>query len=979
VSVFRSRRRAALLAGGLFAGVVVPGGGSGGGGGAAPIATTPLTSLATGPIGWNFASAYQVGFYVDGRPFALTTAPGSLSSVTPASTSVTGPNAQPRQMHGMTVNAGALGTQAPGRPNDGTNSNALHGLDTGTGFVGQGVSVAGILSPPVFSQSEGILNVDPGYTGSAYNIPAGANLSLTKAQSNPDNSAAARATSRIFDTRVLHFVSVPPLEGAFSPAVAEIDKTPRIYWGDVDLSGLPSWTTPANAPLLADQEKQWPHWDLSTLSTEPMRYNWPSALAPTYGRNIANDYGALVLLLLSNVTQAIKENIARQVVSTAIQIVGRLEQGGVLTTQDVGGQMHHYPLIVAAAAWLTRNSARGDYFRQYLSGAKANVFTVHFGNPRPTQEADWRRQVTRAAREAPSGADGGTFGNYFWHQARPGQQGAVWASTKISQPGDGLIGSRIGQQDYMWNQYGSALAWALFLTKVGGRSIVPYPHYWTWMDMVAHMALVWWPLSNTASTTSVAGDFGREKFLRGTEVSNFAYSCLTDANFGWPMPSGAGIAAQSANFTPSFELIQATNASATNYRVEQCVAISTNRLLSRDPTFLPVKEAFTILRNGSPLAIDTTGAAGGDARLIGAIQIRGENILLFTDPAVLLQPGDVITVQTNFAGNAASRPRALDGTLLPDFGPITATLRATGAIPKPSPTQLISFGKHETAVGGTLNDGSDPTKGARVVPNPTYLSQKFGLNLTTERMRKVLIGWRGRTAPNGGSRSGNVVLLGRNFATDASCLCSRNSLAENLEVRLIGTVGSTISWNCPGLLPAALDGVDAQYWIEIDIGTSSTTSVVRWRVNDNAVQTLTQGSTMWPDVASVPRLAALFESMGLMSNRLRNAAFFGGAIREFYIAYESGVRGMPTYSLSDNARFGTGVDWGSRGQNVLFDRPDYAGRSDGGIPELYFVPTLAQAQGGSFANLGLQDLALAEVEPLIVDNEVIQRTWLQLA
>lgn len=866
---------------------------------------------------------------------------------TPASVSVTGPNSQPAWINGLVRNPGSYETRKSGATaHTGNGIDSLFALDTRTGFPGQGIQLpSSVLSPPTLAATGAVLNIDPGYTGSPVAVSAGAQFTLAKAVSDLVSNSAR---PRIKQYKTLRVVPAAPIEGAFAPPHSATDLTPVVYDADIDLSGIPTYDIPDSVWVL---DFKWDEYDTSTIRDELSSYNWvpqlgtATGIGGVYGREIAAGISVMSMLMMTNrLTEAQKRRFARNIVLMASTIVGRLEAGGRLPAgSNIGGHLQQWPMVVALAAWFTRNSARGQFFRNALSGPLATEMRTHFGAPRVVQEADWRTPPIAFTREAPSG---GVNPGYYSLQPRPGQEGEVWSDPGNEPAGSGRMTSRLGPRDYVFIQFGSVMGMAYFLSKVpGGRALVPYPSYWKFMDMMADVAVY----NRDAPQRGV--DYKREGFVN--EPQQIVLNSILDPVRGWPFPSQPDLAVTAVQFTPNYELLRGLSTGVQAYAVEQIISIKTNGLLSRNDAWLPVKEAFTVLRNGSPIAIDLTGATGSDARTNAAIQIRGGTIMLMMGAA--LAAGDTITVQSNFAAYPDSRPRMANGTLLPDFGPITAVLKSAGAPNKPNPLQTISMGGYETLVGGVADDGSDPIKGVFIPQQSGYLSGKYGVNLTTERWRRALIGWRGRLAPGGRSRSANALFMG-NTAGSTSHSLSYQTWATGLSLRLIGATNQQIG--LMNIFSGVPDDADVQMWILVDINPGA--SSVRVRVNNTLYGPFDFNNTEWPNEASLPTLGGFFANLRMFTGPT-NAFPSRMALRECMIHVETAQRGMGSAFDLSGSQFAVGADWGSRGQLILPSRPDYAGFTDGGVPEYFFAPTLAGVDGNLIPNNGVWSMMNASL------------------
>lgn len=910
------------------------------------IATVPQEGITKGLGTLGFGTLLPTGTYADGSTFSITTTDVALTDSPPAviydqpstTTSKGTFDLVPAWVHGMELNPGIDGSQEDGKANLGGDSSQLFALDERTGFAGQGVSIASRLSSDRQTADGYWLNRSIGYTGVPLAIAAGDEGSVGKAVSKiaPVGGVdAPDATDRLDGYYVHHFVSEAPAIGAFAPAPCAPDKTPVIFESDIDLSGLPNFSPPSSAPSAVTGPA--PDMHHGSIATENWRYNCDKDSTESYGASIARPVGDQILLLLTNIPEADKHAIAKRVIKRAIGITGRIRQGGRLggtSTSGYGGQVHQWPCIVAVAAWLTRNSTRGAYFRELLSGPLAGQFNAHFGAPRVVQDQDWVNPVAVWDREAPGGT---TNPGYFSMQARPSTRGAVMSSPNITQPGDGGISNRIGQRDYQWLQYGTALGFALFLSLVpGGRELVPYPSYWRWMEMLADVSI--WHRQYGSSASS--GNYRFEGYVRGTYVSTFVEDCLLDPNLKWPFQPAAP-ALVAVEYAPNYELLREIADGSRVFATEHPITFRFDQTLSRNQAWLPVLAAFTLSDSSGALNIDTTGAAGGDPREIGAIQIRDGNLTVFATRA----PTGTVIASYNPTAAGASAARTPAGQLAPAVVAATATL-VSQPLAKPSPQDLMSYGGFPD---GEAPAAADTPKFFWTAMGVNYPLQKYGL-VTSTPIRGLLFGLHMKLAPGGLSRTANVCLIGESSITSGWRVFAH---FNDLSVRLYGpsgSVGRVATFS--NALSASDDNVLQKYWIHCTV--TNGVSQAWLRIGDRLMGPVSFSGT-WDD-AQAMKVADI--------GRFGVAGYFDGstnpvplnpsriAILETYIAIGTEERGLGTVDLSDNSHFGGSASSGPRGGGVLPDRPDYSGHDLNGIPEFLFSPTKAQLDAGMVPNLG---------------------------
>ena len=924
------------------------------------IPTARAASVVIDGVTINFAEPYQVGWHGPKRPFVLNSGGVTITSITPASTLYTAASGEERSgwVHGAELNPGIEGSQQPGRLNRSMDSTSLHGLDergsTSVGghsskFTGQGVSFRA--SPPELSAGGYVLNRDPGYTGSPIVIPAGVNAVIGKAVSD---TAATSVYSRLAEYCELSIVAEAPRIGALPIGAARPDLGHRLYAEDIDLTGVHNLPPPAGFTLTAEEALAYLRKPLSQsllLGTDSQRYNRGlyGGLYSGYGRDIARRFSDAAMLLHTNVpTPAEKAEIAYCFVAHALAVRDRIDAGGILSGATIGAQMHQWSAIIAVAAWLTRNSARGQILRDLLPGGvdyPKNL--IHLSNPRVTERADWITKTPLIYRNTPGG---GIKTYYEGLQCRPQQEGSVWGFSEPGPPGSGAIPARFdgGTTDYTSPQFLSNFGMIHFLALApGGRATINRPEYWQFYDLIADIQIY----HRQYGTGANSGLWYREGSIL-TRINWFNQQALADPAWQWQQPVLPAPTISHVRFT-SFDALQEygqSNEVLYDFKAEQWVWVTYSQHLSREVARMPVKSGITITVNGQAIAFDEVGCrTAGDPRTNGAIQIRGRAVAFALSGADIndklgrldgkLRQTDVVLVTTNYAADAASRPRTLDNQLVPDVAAAAATwISATAE--RPSALELVSF-------GGRTPD--DAPKIIQVSGSTTFVSAKYDINSDTP-IDHILVGARLKLGPGGISRYLNAGILGRNSGTTRSSL--RFSGPGALISRYI-TNGPVKAGNAMAGWTAAHDNVEITLWWLATLPEAGGTNQVRRDNEVSAAIAMTGGP-------GVHRYGDLMSStIGLLgfpgSNPAEVSQPLNASLREFYIAIGTARRPLGPVDLND-AVFSPEQDWGSRGQNVLPGRADYATHTDGGVPEFYFCPTLELARLNTFPNYGLFSL-----------------------
>lgn len=1001
MSVFRSRRRAALLLGGAFAGVAVaglvppvdppppdP---------AEPLPSTMETSVTVEGITYNFDQAYRVGWLDDRTPVVGNTASGfTVVTTVPPSVNFTGATGGQRNgwVNPMEADPGSPGGQRAGLDNSGLDSASLHSDTRGIAgnlFTGQGVPIQpSNASNPTQRGTD--LNVDPGYTGAPYFVPPGQNRVLGKFRSN---TAATVATSRMHEYAELHVVTDWPNVGALPIGSAMPNEGSFFNRSDINLSGLPSHPIPG--PVLGSETDF--RIEANRLATyaayrrlyhhgvfeggETHRYNRGryteyGGAAPEYGRNIANAFSRMVLLLLMDIPDAEKREIAWIIGKHADKIRSRVNAGGTMRMRNWGGQTQQWPMIVAVAAWLFRGSANASRFTDLLPGGPLwfNNFDIWTGNARPMTRLDWikGRNITMA-RETPGS---GIIPRYYSIQPRPWMEGQLWAGGGPSNSGDGLLASvrmNGGIKPYYHNHFGSTMAAALFLKHVpGGMAIIPRPEFWNWYDYHANVVIHHRQYSGGGNSGSYRFEGMIVTTGFNTDIVDFLNACLNNPNLQWPFSVQPAPAVAEVGFTGDFEVLYeyATGSDlffqfarpAAGMNGESWVWLRYNVPVSREEAKLPPNASIVIEVNGTPTTIDVAEAVTvGDSRTNAAIQARYQ-VLAFAVP-VALKATDTVRVTTNFAALGANRPCTLDGQVLPDVSSALATWKANTAT-RPDPIEEVDLNASGPAgIDKTINFGS----GGATSIFGEYLPAKYSMPVT-ERVRNVLIGFRGRLRPNVSSWPTNTLFMGQSVTSTVFRMLVNSTGSMTIHLRGLSSttrsagLGSVIFPPGEGATPP-----EHTWWIYFEAPISGGQAIGRI---DN---TVTAGGTFggsWPTEEEGMTIARMFGGrMNLFgvnggSNRTVTNSF-GPKVSGFYMAVGTDQRPLvlPSGGLS-NSVFAPTFDWGDRGQNVLPGRADYAGFVDGGVPEFLLHPTAADYDSDNYGNIGVWSKIPCSFPPLRV-------------
>ncbi len=960
---------------------------------AGTFATYLTDTISIEGITYQLGSAQMVGWQDARTPFVVNSAGVPVTAMLPASIFYTAQTGAERdgQIHGAIVNPGETGTHRAGTPNRSQDSTSIHALDTrgvpGNMFAGQGVPITpfatGLPGAPVSQAANGtLINRDPGFTGTPLTISAGTAAVIAKARSNP---AATVATSRLTEYAQLRVLPAAPPAGAIPVGAAVPSLGTQLTVADIDLTGLPSvpiiapgaqatdWRVAENRLTFYLQAQR--AFDHSVLSGgEVQRYNRARIGGmPEYGRNIGHWLNQLYLLLVADIPDFEKRLISRIIVKQAYQVRNRFDADPAtrIINTEIAAQTHQWAALIAWAAWLTRNSAAGQLFRDLLPGGTMfarNTTTI--GNQRIVHSRDWTGRAFQEARMAP---DAGVHPGYYSVWMRPFMDGLLWTSAGAPPVGNGRLLARMGggTRPYFWTLYGNALPGFRALAACpGGKATVDLPAFWEMLDYLANTVLHHRQYAGVG--TQGSHRFEGMSITTGfqTDLESFAHNQVwpTPQNsnappLAWPYEAQPTPALAEVLFCREVDVLYELS-NTTNYpwATENWVAVRYNVPVSREEARLPPKTCFTIMVNGQSILIDETAATTvGDPRTNGAIQARWSVIALALSQTDLqaklgrpnLLPSDVVTLAADYSGlPPANRPATLDGQLLPGFGATAAGLKSA-PLERPATLQTVSFGNF-------ANEAADPPKAIFINVITGYRDQKFGL-AANDPVRQLLIGIRGKVSPLNGTAFPNTGLIfGRSMTTGDFHI--HQVATGGVNFRAHGATLRSASAG-PGFFPTSqgLTPIDHTWWLYLEMPNTGGFARVR-RDNNAAADSALGGS--WATDADCVTLSRLMGGnrislFGVLdhefSAQAQPVSYAGMAVREAYIAIGTAARPIATPTLNE-AVFAPGFDWGNRGQNVLPGRANYAGRTDGGIPEFYFCPQVDEANERYFPNYGVWGL-----------------------
>ncbi len=553
----------------------------------------------------------------------------------------------------------------------------------------------------------------------------------------------------------------------------------------------------------------------------------------------------------------------------------------------------------------------------------------------------------------------------------------LWTSAGEVPLGGGKLLPRLGggTRPYLWTMYGNVLpAFRALAACPGGKATVNNADFWSMLDYLSNVVLH--HRQYTAGGQQGSHRYEGMSITSGfdTDLEGFArnqiWPTAVNSNnppLAWEYETQPTPAVHSVGFTREVDVLYelATSPISFTFGTENHVFVRYNVPVSREEARLPPKSCFTITVNGQTIAIDETDAVvAGDPRTNGAIQARWSVIALFLSPTDLqakigrpnLIDSDVVTLAADYSAlPSANKPVTLDGQELPGFTATAATLKSA-ATSRPDPLETVSF--------GSFADPTNAPKAIFVTPVTTYLSSKFGV-FSSDAVRQILVGIRGKVSPITGTSFGSQgLLLGqgvnstqfRHIMNPTGAIAWRNLGRTGIERN--GFTGGGVFPTNEGLSP-----VEHVWWYLVDMPNSGGSIQYR-RDNTNFTPIALPGS--WASDAESPDIGSVigtvrFSLLGLLDGSTTlspqssptNSTRLG--VKELYVAIGTDDRPITGVDLTTSV-FGPSQDWGSRGQNILPGRADYAGRTDGGIPEFYFCPTVDIANQRVFNNFGLWNL-----------------------
>lgn len=305
------------------------------------IATTMQSSVNYDGETFTFADAAPVGTYYGGEPFALTTAPISVTAMGTPSVLVDGTMA-----HGAMSNAFIRDTN-------------LQGID---GLLA--VTTVGDMTPYGG-------NIDPTAAGAAYAIAANAEDTVTKAKRLVGVTAAHWQKIE----KYLPFTFLPPSKrpqaGDFRPGICSTDKVSRLNINTLDFGccrslDLTGMGYPTVAVALARWRKAMPYMGRGGESLRPFQvlgHVDNTNYSAQYATGLIGDLGAL--FHASTTTNAERLQMAAAIAPVAIDIAAQIERGFIGGTG--AGQHEFYHPVLAWAAALFNSSYMYSAFQTILS------------------------------------------------------------------------------------------------------------------------------------------------------------------------------------------------------------------------------------------------------------------------------------------------------------------------------------------------------------------------------------------------------------------------------------------------------------------------------------------------------------------------------------------------------------------------------------------------------------------------------------
>lgn len=287
------------------------------------------TSVSYNGVTFHFDRAVPVGHFVTGEPFAVSSGPFAITSITPASADI---NADGHVGHGAMRDPYIQAAQ---------------GFDS---YIGNSVT-----GPMRFGNTayDPALNVDPA-VGGTIPIAGGEETSIVKSVRRA--ATTSPESWQTVDRYVpLHVIADVPPAGAYPPAasapVKRIWTRADINWGALRTIGMPAsfGTSVANAMAKVPDNL-----GLFGVGGERLRrFRLDIALGTTstnYSANVAPGYARLMMLLHSDaITAAERQTIADRVILLGLQVYGIAAAGGSGLSAGAGQGGGIHPWLYYAA------------------------------------------------------------------------------------------------------------------------------------------------------------------------------------------------------------------------------------------------------------------------------------------------------------------------------------------------------------------------------------------------------------------------------------------------------------------------------------------------------------------------------------------------------------------------------------------------------------------------------------------------------
>ena len=278
----------------------------------AALSQTKAASVSQHGITWYFDQEYQVGRYANGDWWVL--GPATIVNITPESRTVDG-----RVINGSMVNPTSGINHTPNR----------HGYD----------------SHPSDMIYRADLNLAPSYTGQMLTLSQG---SLVSSIHRPNPPTGGRPI--LNDLAILTVVGEVPPAGAFRPHPYGTDKTS--YWTEsqLDYGILRNLPHVSSTPdLRARSEQALRFWNEHNTDWQ-QRAVHASNNQPSYGREIANRNGEMLLLLHLDFRNEEKRDLFVGLVQQGLDTYGRLTEGGRWYSNGGHNAGRKMPLLLAGLA-----------------------------------------------------------------------------------------------------------------------------------------------------------------------------------------------------------------------------------------------------------------------------------------------------------------------------------------------------------------------------------------------------------------------------------------------------------------------------------------------------------------------------------------------------------------------------------------------------------------------------------------------------